>query len=581
MPIKTTIFGKIVILVVSLLIPILLLYSYFYKVSVEVVKAQVVSNNWNRLTFFMSQMESTLDQLTKFSIIASRLPSMRDFMEGWETETPYEQFRKKARIEEHLVLQNATSAWVSQLTVFMPDFKEMISTDYSIAYEDMNDLLRRESQKWEYITVKNGNEEANYFSRYTNTSWNDRVFLVEVRFSDDNIKNMLAEFKRTGSTSPFFYHPELGTIRSRDTDAVVVGHLVSELNNMALSASGSATIALDREKYSVNYLQSKSLGWYLVDYEPIEDILSPITKSRNLFYVSVGLLLGLSVLASLLLYWQVQIPIKQLIRGVQGLKQGNYAIRLQTRVHNEFEFLFLRFNQMAEQIQELIETIYEEKIRLREATLKQLQSQINPHFLYNSLFFIKNMASMGNTEAVTAMALNLGEYYRYTTRLESEMVTIEDEVRLVTNYLTIQNLRLERFHFEIEIPEAMRQIKIPRLTLQPLVENAVIHGIERSTRYGIIRVTGSAEDGLFRIVVEDNGPGMSEEEIAQLQRKLALPMDDEMGCGLWNVHQRLFHRYKGNSGLALSRSESGGLKVVMQWEYDHQGETHHVSSVAG
>lgn len=581
MPIKTTIFGKIVVLVVSLLIPILLLYSYFYKVSVEVVKAQVVSNNWNRLTFFMSQMESTLDQLTKFSIIASRLPSMRDFMEGWETETPYERFRKKARIEEHLVLQNATSAWVSQLTVFMPDFKEMISTDYSIAYEDMSDLMRRESQKWEYIKVRNGNEEAVYFSRYTNTEWNDQRFLVEVRFSDDNIKNMLAEFKRTGNTSPFFYHPELGTIRSRDTDAVVVGQIVSELNKIALSGSGSAAIAVDREKYSVNYLQSKSLGWYLVDYEPIEDILGPITKSRNLFYVSIALLLGLSMLASLLLYWQVQIPIKQLIRGVQGLRHGNYAVRLQTRVHNEFEFLFLRFNQMAEQIQQLIETIYEEKIRLREATLKQLQSQINPHFLYNSLFFIKNMASMGNTEAVTAMALSLGEYYRYTTRLESELVTIEDEVQLVTNYLTIQNLRLERFHFEIEIPEAMRQSRIPRLTLQPLVENAVIHGIERSTRYGIITITGNTEGGVNRIVVEDNGPGMNGEEIEVLQRKLELPMDDEMGCGLWNVHQRLFHRYKGNSGLTLSRSESGGLKVVMQWEDHDQEEGHHVSSAAG
>ncbi|REJ12341.1 MAG: two-component sensor histidine kinase [Paenibacillaceae bacterium] len=571
MPIKTTIFGKIVVLIVSLLIPILMLYSYFYKVSVDVVKSQVVSNNWNRLSFFMSQMESTIDQLTKFSVVASRLPSMRDFLEGGETETAYERFRKRARIEEQLILQNATSVWVGQLTVFMPDLKDMISTDYSIAYDEVQDLLRRESQKWTHIEAKGVNEESAYFSRYTHTRLNDKELLVEVRFQDDNIRNMLSEFKRTGGTSPFFYHPELGTIQNRDSDAVVIEQLVSELNRITLDSGGSKTIAIDRGRYSVNYLQSKSLGWYLIDYEPIEDILSPITKSRNLFYVSVALLLVMSMLASLLLYWQVQMPIKQLIRGVQGLKHGNYAIRLSTKVHNEFEFLFLRFNQMAEQIQQLIETIYEEKIRVREATLKQLQSQINPHFLYNCLFFIKNMASMGNKDAVIAMALNLGEYYRYNTRVDSDIVTVEDEMRLVANYLTIQNLRLERFHFEIDIPDTMRRLPIPRLTVQPLVENAVIHGVEKTDRFGIIRITGRSDGSVHRIVVEDNGPGMSAEELDQLQWRLSFPMDDEMGCGLWNVHQRLLHRYRGGSGVKLSLGGTGGLTVVMQWETDARG----------
>jgi two-component system sensor histidine kinase YesM len=573
-PIKTTIFGKIVVLIVSLLIPILILYSYFYKVSVDVVKSQVVSNNWNRLSFFMSQMETTIDQLTKYSVIVSRLPSMRDFLESGETGTPYERFRKRARIEEQLILQNATSVWVSQLTVFMPDLKDMISTDYSITYEEIHDLLRRESQRWTHMEAKGVSEDSDYFSRYTHTRLNDKELLVEVRFTDDNIRNMLSDFKRTGGTSPFFYHPELGTIRNRDSDAVVIEQLVSELNRMTLDAGGSRTIAIDRGRYSVIYLQSKSLGWYLVDYEPIEDILGPITKSRNLFYVSVALLLVMSVLAALLLYWQVQMPIKQLIRGVQGLRHGNYAVRLSTKVHNEFEFLFLRFNQMAEQIQELIETIYEEKIRVREATLKQLQSQINPHFLYNCLFFIKNMASMGNREAVIAMALNLGEYYRYNTRVDSDIVTVEDEMRLVANYLTIQNLRLERFHFEIDIPDEMRRLPIPRLSVQPLVENAVIHGVERSDRFGIICITGHCDGGVHRIVVQDNGPGMSADELEQLQRRLSLPMDDEMGCGLWNVHQRLLHRYRGESGLRLSLGESGGFTVVMQWETDHGGERH-------
>ncbi len=121
---------------------------------------------------------------------------------------------------------------------------------------------------------------------------------------------------------------------------------------------------------------------------------------------------------------------------------------------------------MAEQIQELIEKVYKETLRSREATLKQLQSQINPHFLYNCLFYIKNMASLGEKEAVVAMSLNLGEYYRYTTRLENPMTTIREEMKLIQNYLEIQTMRMQRLGYEIAIPEDMMELEIPRLLIQ-------------------------------------------------------------------------------------------------------------------
>src|SRR5690606_39681649 len=123
---------------------------------------------------------------------------------------------------------------------------------------------------------------------------------------------------------------------------------------------------------------------------------------------------------------------------------GYFSVRLNYSARNEFSLLFARFNIMAQRIQELIENVYEEKLRRREATLKQLQSQINPHFLYNCLFFIKNMARMKNEEAVVAMSLNLGEYFRYTTRLGNQTATLAEELSVIVNYLEIQNLRMRR-----------------------------------------------------------------------------------------------------------------------------------------
>lgn len=563
--IKNSIFRKTVILIVSLLIPILTLYAYSYQVSVHVVRENIDSFSKNRLSFFMSQMESTLDQLSKYSIIASRTPSIRNYLEQPEEETPFDRYRRKAVLEEQLNLQVATSNWNNQLTVFSPQAQEVISTDYSIQYDDIHLLYGRESERWDYQPSAESWGEA-YFTRYTFSDQSRSDVLVEVRFSVESIKNMLTTYKLDSDANPIFYHPNWNPLVSRGTDALVVNELVTLLQQRQLESQGNEIVTLKGEKYVVNYLQSRSLGWYMVDYEPLDHALSPIIKSRNLFYFSIALLLILGLLASLLLYWQVQIPIKQLIRGVNGLQSGNYATRLKAKANNDFDYLFRRFNEMAAQIQQLIETVYEEKIRFREATLKQLQSQINPHFLYNCLYFIKNMANMGQIQAVTAMALNLGNYYRYTTRVESAMATLEEEIGMVENYLTIQSLRLERFHFEFDIPESLLQIRMPRLTIQPVAENAIVHGIEQSVRYGIIRITARQSSDGCRIIVEDNGVGMNAEEIGKLQAQLALPMEEGMGCGLWNVHQRLLHQFKGNSGLELTTSESGGLAVIMKLE---------------
>jgi two-component system sensor histidine kinase YesM len=208
--------------------------------------------------------------------------------------------------------------------------------------------------------------------------------------------------------------------------------------------------------------------------------------------------------------------------------------------------------------------VYEEQIRSREAMLKQLQSQINPHFLYNCLFYIKNMARLGDEESVVAMALNLGEYFRYTTRMNKETALFQEELDVVVNYLEIQNLRMKRIAYHIEVPEPIRILVIPRLMLQPIVENAVVHGIEPIDGKGEIRIHGAVQEGEYRVVVEDNGVGLDDEQLAQLQRRLELPEEEvSASYGLWNVNQRLKLMFAPGSGLLLSRSPLGGLAVTV------------------
>ncbi|WP_248928922.1 sensor histidine kinase [Paenibacillus hamazuiensis] len=566
MRLNKSIFAKIVTLICLLLIPILLLYSYSYKVSVDVVKQEIQASSLNRLSFFMSQLESSVDQLAKFSIIVSRDPGIKAYMEQRGRYSQFEKFKAQIDIVQKLNLQVVSSNWDSQLVLFTPDTKEIVSSDFSIIEDDFSYLRTQESQKWVYKNSRAGKVIPEYFSRFSYSNQETSDYMVEVRFSKENIIRMLDQLKYGDQGDPFFFQPANDPIVNSNPNLGLIESISQALKDIHLQDQNSIIVTVNNNKYVVNYNKSDSLGWYLVDYQLLEQTITPIMKSRNLFYISLGLLLVLSIIATFLLYKHVQIPIRKLAKGVKSIRNGNLSVRIQNHNHNDFDYLFDSFNDMAAEIQHLIETVYKEKLRLREATVKQLQSQINPHFLYNCLFYIKSVANMGDTDAVMAMALNLGDYFRYTTRVETTMVTVEEEITMLRNYLSIQHLRIDRFHYEIEIPDEILHMCIPRLLLQPIVENAIIHGIERSKDFGLIEIRGVLNDDVCQILIEDNGEGMSESEIQDLQAKLNAPMDDEMGCGLWNIHQRLCYQFKGQSGLRFQKADSGGLLVVVTWE---------------
>ncbi|MCS7458599.1 histidine kinase [Paenibacillus doosanensis] len=553
-----------VLFIVLLLIPIVLLYGFSNRVSIEVVEEEIQNSNLNRISFFTSQMDSVIDQLSIIPIIVSKDRSIQELL---KTTKEYEQLQLQEAIVGKLILLSATSSWSNRLTIYLPGLKQAISSDYNGVYDP--DFFRSSIKPdWEYHALPAGDS---YFAKFilspliSYKNPEDAEAVTEVRFSRRNVMNMLADYKQDGKGDPFLYSPGTGPIVSSAANEALIGELTSYLNGQQLSPMGHRIVELRHEKYLVGYVQSKSLGWYVVDYLPLQQILSPIVKSRNLFYGSIALLLAMSVVVALMLYKQVQIPIQLLLRGVQGIQAGKYALRLNHRPNNEFEYVFARFNEMAAQIQELLEKVYMEHIRFREAKLKQLQSQINPHFLYNCLFFIKNTIAVGDKHAATEMVVNLGDYFRHITKLENTMTTLHEEMKLVQNYLNIQNLRMDRFHYEIDIPDSMAQLEIPRLLIQPIVENAIIHGIGKSERYGIVTITGQRQWGENKIVIDDNGIGMSPEKLAELQHKISLPMDKEMSCGLWNVHQRLLYQFKESSGLLLSASPSGGLRIVLKW----------------
>lgn len=569
---KPTIFSKLVTLIILLLIPVLFLYIYTNKVSVDVIKDEIQSSTLSQLSFFLHQFDTTVEQLAMFPIILSSDPYLRDFVDR-RSDKPYDRVKEQTRIAEVLSLQSVSSAWTNDLNLYLPKEKKIVSSNTLASFNEEDFIVFRPSGMWTYdLTVReDAKQPGARFVRqlvdpFTADSFDQIKSMIQVSFSETNITAMLNQAKSGGKGDPFFYHAGLPPIGSNTLNNEVISGLIPILGKEQLGERGYFVSELSGRQYYVFYVQSKQLNWHLVDYVPVEKILLPITKTNSLFYVTVSLLLALSFLAAYLLYRNVQQPIGKLLQGVQQIKKGDLSARIHYKPNNEFDFLIYRFNEMAEQIQDLVERVYAEKIRLNEAKLKQLQAQINPHFLYNSLFFVINTAMLGDTRSVVAMTQNLAEYYRYSTRMENQLATLREEVKLVVNYLTIHNLRMQGLQYEINVPEEMMEFHVPRLLLQPIVENAVEHGVENQPENGLIVITGCRK-GLFNeIIVEDNGIGISDEAIRELEKQLSQPMETDMGYGVWNVHQRLQYAFGEGAGLHLAPSALGGLKVTLTWK---------------
>ncbi|WP_307562675.1 sensor histidine kinase [Paenibacillus sp. V4I7] len=569
MPYKLNIFSKILVLLILLLIPIVLLYSYTNRITNNVVQDQIQSSNLNQLSFFMHQLDADVERLAMSPVILGSDPYIREFID--RNESPdYDMLKEQSRIIQKLSLQSVSSGWVNELTIAIPKGKQVLSSSIFVNGTDAWPWDSPIKRTWTYEERK-GDNGIGSFSREISEPIRAQVagqanVLYQVRFSVQNMIQLLDVYKQDKRSDPFLVDGQNRAIFNSSSNPSITHTIHERLAGQGLPLTGQVQFEIANQQYLISFVKSEQLGWYLVDYVPVEKILSPITMTRKLFYVSIALLLGMSILASFLLYRNVQIPIGKMIQSVQQVKRGDLSARIAYRAKNEFDFLIQRFNEMAEQIQVLVEDVYAEKIRSREATLKQLQSQIHPHFLYNSLFFIINSAEMEDKESVVAMSQNLAEFYRYTTRVEKQSVRLQEELDLVGHYLTIQNLRIHRLKYEISVPDEMLDERVPRLILQPLVENAIVHGIERSAEGDLITITGEQKDGWNRLIVEDNGGGLDEAGLDKLLKQLEAPMSDEIGCGTWNVHHRLYYQFGEGSGLTFERVNDGGLRAVLTLE---------------
>lgn len=291
-----------------------------------------------------------------------------------------------------------------------------------------------------------------------------------------------------------------------------------------------------------------------------EGIRADVDAGVRMSLVIFALILGGALLICQKISMGITEPIRKLCEITRLAGSGDFAVRAQEGSGDELAVLNASFNQMVEKIGNLVEDIRIEQLNLRATELKLLQAQINPHFLYNTLDAIIWQAEAGQTEQVVMMVSSLSDFFRTTLSKGRDYITVEEEEAHIQSYLRIQQFRYrDILAYEIQIPDTMYAYQILKLTLQPLVENALYHGIKNKRGLGHILVTGQEEEGKLVFRVRDDGRGMEPNRLSEVRQIIKGELKTEnksSGFGLFNVEQRLRLNYGSEYGLTID-SEYG------------------------
>ena len=321
-------------------------------------------------------------------------------------------------------------------------------------------------------------------------------------------------------------------------------------------------------------VEGKHFQKTVVALEESDLVLISFSSTEHLFgfrhtYLFLLVLFGVvSVLAMCLFAFSVRHlvhkPIRTLVDAFRCMKGNNFDVRIHQKRNDEFAYLYQSFNGMMDHLQKLIEQIYDQRLLTQRAELKQLQSQINPHFLYNGFYNIYRMAKKDSNDDIAEFSQLLSEYYQYITRNAADTVTMEQEIRHAMTYLKIQQIRFSN-RLSVEIgptPSEFGFLMVPRLILQPILENAFEHGMKNVLEPKLF-IRFEARLGEWNVCIEDNGTEFSPEELSELQQKLDSTDTQMETTALINIHRRLRYHFGPESGLRLSRTPAGSLQVQL------------------
>lgn len=374
-------------------------------------------------------------------------------------------------------------------------------------------------------------------------------FLYNAHTTSDSILLLLDEYN-----VPIVY----GDAADRDLFLALSG------NERLQQQSGSFVSEADGASYMVNYHRLNRNTWKIVELIPYRSLVGEIAGLRNKLTLFLVLFLTLFLVISTIMAFSFTTPIRQLYQSMRRVERGDWSVRVKSRSQDEIGLLVRNFNHMVVNMKSLIDRLYEEQETKRELEMEALQAQIEPHFLFNTLNSIRWVAIMSESDNVSEMIGSLTHLLKMSISATDRMITIAEELENVKHYILLQKVRYStRFDTVFDIAPDLLDVQIIKLILQPIVENAILHGMNR--RGGsTIEIRGWRDGPDAVLAVSDNGKGMDERQLQKLIRAINSGKKMSKGIGLSNVNQRLILSYGEAYGLAIRSAPDEGTTVTIR-----------------
>ena len=540
------------------IIPMIIVLNISMDTSIKVIEDNAEKANISSIKMAALNINTLMTECIKQGNMISSDTLIRTYLK--KAETP-DLEKEDAKLNDRLMFLKSYTINDISFTCVMGENGLMIKSTYSF----FNDVDFRDTDWYQKVIVSDSpvwfDAHEDQFMVVNRSTYNyvtmgrpmvdqttgEKTGVVLIEFREDIIYDNIQHVTSNSNSQIFFYDADYNSVL-RTNDNLLAQDIQKELRGYKISGVLDGKISdavkadidsslsvptvgevdsfrtkINGEEYFVCVANLVS-GWKMVDVMSIDELSS---NTRQIVPFSLIVALGVCLVAvflSLQFSSSIAKPIKSLIGLMKKVEVGDFTGKFQVKYRDEIGMLGKSYNLMLEEIQRLMHTVREEQRELNKAQVKILQEQINPHFLYNTLDSINWLSRMGRNDEVVVIVNAFTKLMRIALNKGRDVITVQEEAAHAQSYLTIQKIRYKKkLDFEMEIPEVMREYVTLKLILQPIVENAIYHGIKAKKAGGEIFVSGYEQQDCLVFTVKDTGVGFGESTLAELNENLQKP----------------------------------------------------------
>lgn len=566
--------------IIIVITPLLFVGTISYIKSSSILQKKISISNLNTVKQTGNNIEFILKNVHDFSLYLFQNDTVKEFLK-LPPETQYKTIQQKRSlvIRELLYLLNSKNYIQS---VYLSGFNGL-TIETKGSQEQLNEDILNNTKKlrgapyWLFHTItRYDNSKINVLSivRVINDIDNitKALGILKINISEDAIAKIYAnddQFSKQGHY--YIINKDNMIISSLNKDELMSpispAIIKPEIGNKKY---GYYQVKLNNDDYLITYYDLDYIGYKLINLVPLKELLIENIVIKKVTIYSMFLSTLICLIFILLFYYKVLHPLNQVRNVMQELENGNFDIRLNIKGYNEIAVLGKTFNKMSARLQELMEQVYLEKVKQKEAELKALQAQVNPHFLYNTLDTIYWMSRMENAQETSDLVKALARLFRLSLNKGNEFTTVKKELEHLESYLTIQKKRYSGLiTFTIDLDEKVLNCKVVKLVLQPLVENAIYHGIEKNGGKGTVNVIIKKQGRYLIYEITDDGQGAN---VSELNRLLTEVGEENRGFGIKNVNDRIKLYFGDDCGLTFFSTPGKGTTVIVKQTYINEGD---------